>query len=113
MLDTQDAARRLRRCRRLRGGFLDCRCARRSAVGQVGTKGWSCPIEQRDVAIGLSPTSPATMTNLLNLTHTTFDRASDAIQFEVPRIRHDDAFTDRHLRSLRCPSLRLWAPTAA
>jgi hypothetical protein len=28
---------RLRRCRRLRGSILDCRCARRSARGQVGT----------------------------------------------------------------------------
>src|SRR6516164_11024900 len=37
----KDAARRLRRCR-LRGGILDCRCARRSAREQVGTKGWSC-----------------------------------------------------------------------
>ena len=26
--------------RRVRGGILDCRCARRSAEGQVGTKGW-------------------------------------------------------------------------
>ena len=41
MSDTQDAARRLRRCRRVRGGILDCRCARRSAGRQVGTKGWS------------------------------------------------------------------------
>src|SRR3954447_17745242 len=40
MSDTQDAARRLRRCRRMRGGILDCRCARCSAGRQVGTKGW-------------------------------------------------------------------------
>ena len=26
---------------RVRGGILDCRCARRSAERQVGTKGWS------------------------------------------------------------------------
>ena len=25
----------------VRGGILDCRCARRSAGRQVGTKGWS------------------------------------------------------------------------
>ena len=48
MSDTQDAARRLRRCRRVRGGILDCRCARRSARRQVGTKGWPFSIEQRD-----------------------------------------------------------------
>jgi hypothetical protein len=54
MSDTQDAARRLRRCRRIRDGILDCRCARRSARRQVGTKGWSCPIEQRDVAFDLN-----------------------------------------------------------
>jgi hypothetical protein len=34
-----DAARRVRRCRRMRGGILDCRCARCSAGRQVGTKG--------------------------------------------------------------------------
>jgi hypothetical protein len=34
-----------------RGGILDCRCARRSATRQVGTKGWSFPIEQRDAAL--------------------------------------------------------------
>src|SRR5712671_6801938 len=48
MSDTQDALRRLRRCRRVRGGILDCRCARRSARRQVGTKGWPFSIEQRD-----------------------------------------------------------------
>src|SRR5437868_6447822 len=51
MSDTQDASRRLRRCRRVRGGILDCRCARRSARRQVGTKGWPFPIEQRDAAL--------------------------------------------------------------
>src|SRR5215471_18091886 len=72
MSDTQDAARRLRRCRRLRGGILDCRCARRSARRQVGTKGWSFPIEQRDTAIDLKTHQhPLYMSNLLNLTHTT------------------------------------------
>ena len=40
-----------RRCRRRRGGILDCRFARRSAGRQVGTKGWSFPIEQRDAAL--------------------------------------------------------------
>ena len=64
--------RRLRRCRRLCGGILDCRCARRSAKRQVGTKGWSFPIEQRDAAIDLNIRQrPLYMTNLLNLTHTT------------------------------------------
>src|SRR5215472_13153658 len=72
MLDTQDAARRLYRCRRLRGGILDCRCARRSANQQVGTKGWSCPIEQRDANFDLSSAGPPPMTDLLNLAHTTY-----------------------------------------
>jgi hypothetical protein len=55
--------------RRLRGGILDCRCARRSASRQVGTKGWSFPIEQRDTAIDLKTRQrPLYMTNLLNLT---------------------------------------------
>ena len=53
-----DAARRLRRCRRIRGDILDCRCARRSATGQVGTNGASLSIEQRDVAFALSLASP-------------------------------------------------------
>jgi len=48
MSDTQDASRRLRRCRRIGGGILDCHCARRSARRQVGTKGWRLWIEQRD-----------------------------------------------------------------
>jgi hypothetical protein len=34
-----------------RGGILDCRCARRSATRQVGTKGWSFAIEQRDTPL--------------------------------------------------------------
>jgi len=51
MSDTQDAARRLRRWPPPAGGILDCRCARRSAGRQVGTKGWSFPIEQRDAAL--------------------------------------------------------------
>jgi putative transposase len=34
-----------------RGGILDCRCARRSATRQVGTKGWSFAIEQRDAPL--------------------------------------------------------------
>ena len=38
---------------------------------QVGTKGWSFAIEQRDAAFDLNPTSPRPMTDLLNLTHTT------------------------------------------
>src|SRR5262249_43286888 len=39
---------------------------------QVGTKGWSFPIEQRDAAIDLNIRQrPLYMTNLLNLTHTT------------------------------------------
>src|SRR5215471_18542488 len=54
------------------GGILDCRCARRSARRQVGTKGWSFPIEQRDIAIDLKTHQhPLYMINLLNLTHTT------------------------------------------
>jgi hypothetical protein len=58
--------------RRLRGGILDCRCARRSASRQVGTKGWSFPIEQRDTAIDLKTRQRTLdMTNLLNLTYTT------------------------------------------
>ena len=53
----------LARSRTLRAGsagaadILDCRCARRSARRQVGTKGWSFPIKQRDTAIDLKPTN--------------------------------------------------------
>src|SRR5262249_45198495 len=55
--------------------ILDCRCARRSARRQVGTKGWSFPIEQRDTAIDLKTHQhPLYRINLLNLTHTTADR---------------------------------------
>src|SRR5262249_557808 len=42
----QDASRRRSRCRK--SGILDSLCARRSAGGQVGTKGWSLAVEQRD-----------------------------------------------------------------
>src|SRR5690349_7148634 len=68
-----DAARRLRRCRRQGGGILDCRCARPSANRQIGTKGWSCPIEQRDANFDLimSSAGPPPMTDLLNFAHTT------------------------------------------
>src|ERR1700730_17603137 len=38
----------------LSGGILDCRCARRSARRQVGTKGWSISIKQRDGRRGWS-----------------------------------------------------------
>jgi len=60
-----------------RGGILDCRCARRSATRQVGTKGWSFAIEQRDTAIDLKTRQrPLYITNLLNLTYTTLSSLS-------------------------------------
>src|SRR5215472_12424287 len=43
----QTAARRLRRWP---AASLDRGCARRSTRGQVGTKGWACPIEQWDAS---------------------------------------------------------------
>src|ERR1700751_4350158 len=43
----QTAARRLRRWP---AASLDRGCAWRSIGGQVGTKGWVCPIEQRDAS---------------------------------------------------------------
>jgi len=46
----QTAARRLRRWP---AASLDRGCARRSTEGQVGTKGWVCPIEQRDASFDL------------------------------------------------------------
>ena len=71
----------LARSRTLRAGSADaadCAAASLTAAArgalpasQVGTKGWSYPIEQRDLAIDFNPTSPVTMTNLLNLMHTT------------------------------------------
>src|SRR3954467_10989575 len=53
----KDAARGLRRCRRIRGGILDCRCARCSAERQGGTKGRSVSIAPRDVALDLNRAS--------------------------------------------------------
>jgi hypothetical protein len=66
----------LARSRTLRAGSagaaVAAAAAARGAVrGQVGTKGWSLSIEQRDVAFALSSASPPPMTDLLNLTHTT------------------------------------------
>src|SRR5436190_2140636 len=55
----------------MRGGILDCRCARRSARRQVGTKGWSYSDRTKGWALELNSTALATMPNLLNLTHTT------------------------------------------
>src|SRR5437660_12702051 len=55
----KDAARRLRRCRRGRGGILDCRCARRSAGRQVGTKGWSYSDRTKGWALELNSTALA------------------------------------------------------
>src|SRR5436190_2220128 len=57
MSDTQDAARRLRRCRRMRAGILDCRCARRSARRQVGTKRWSYSDRTKGWALELNSTA--------------------------------------------------------
>ena len=64
----QTAARRLRRWP---AASLDRGGARRSANQQVGTKGWSCPIEQRDANFDLSSAGPPLMTDLLNFAHTT------------------------------------------
>ena len=64
----QTAARRLQRWP---AASLDRGCARRSAGGQVGTKGWVCPIEQRDGSLDLRSASPPPMTDLLNFAHTT------------------------------------------
>src|SRR5947209_4559252 len=55
----RDAARRLRRCRRSRGGILDCRCARCSARRQVGTKGWSYSDRTKGWALELNSTTLA------------------------------------------------------
>jgi len=68
----QTAARRLQRWP---AASLDRGCARRSAGGQVGTKGWVCPIEQRDGSLDLRSASPPPMTDLLNFAHTTRDAA--------------------------------------
>src|ERR1700760_294535 len=67
----QTAARRLRRWP---AASPDRGCARRSAGGQVGTKGWLCPIEQRDASFDLSSASPPPLTDLLNFAHTTAGR---------------------------------------
>ena len=63
----QTAARRLRRWP---AASLDGGCARRSTKGQVGAKGWICPIEQRDASFNLRP-AQSPMTDLLNFAHTT------------------------------------------
>ena len=68
----QTAARRLRRWPT---ASLDRGCARRSAGRQVGTKGWVCPIEQRDASFDPGSASPPAMTNLLNFAHTTTSTA--------------------------------------
>jgi hypothetical protein len=60
---------------RVRGGILDCHCARRSAGRQVGTKGWSFPIEQRDAALALNESSHPNHDQFAEL---------DAHNFEVP-----------------------------
>src|SRR3954462_9525139 len=59
MSATQAAARRLRRCRRMRGGILDCRCARCSAGRQVGTKGWFYSDRTKGWALELNSTALA------------------------------------------------------
>src|SRR5436190_22442601 len=69
----------------MRGGILDCRCARRSARRQVGTKGWSYSDRTKGWALQLNSTALATMPNLLNLTHTTFETLPIACDGAVPR----------------------------
>src|SRR5436190_10582995 len=66
----------------MRGGILDCRCARRSARRQVGTKGWSYSDRTKGWALELNSTALATMPNLLNLTHTT-DLPTKATPFRI------------------------------
>src|SRR5215472_1286934 len=90
------------RCRRRGGGVLDCRCARRSACRQVGTKGWSFSIEQRDAAFALSSTSPCPMANLLYLTHTTRlqssqmdemgSRSKSDLSLRIPQIKPHESW---------------------
>src|SRR6516225_1948102 len=75
----QTAARRLRRWPT---ASLDRGCARRSAGRQVGTKGWVCPIEQRDASFDPGSASPPAMTNLLNFAHTTAAAHADTL-FQV------------------------------
>src|SRR5215471_18868439 len=89
----QTAARRLRRWP---AASLDHGCARRSIGGQVGTKGWVCPIKQRDASFDLSSASPPPMTDLLNFAHTTalgrFVREQGfrrRLRFEVPPLADD------------------------
>src|SRR5205085_3963221 len=43
----------------MRGGILDCRCARRSARRQVGTKGWSVSDRTKGWALELNSTALA------------------------------------------------------
>src|SRR5437763_15021887 len=43
----------------MRGGILDCRCARRSARRQVGTKGWSYSDRTKGWALELNSTALA------------------------------------------------------
>jgi hypothetical protein len=43
----------------MRGGILDCRCARRSARRQVGTKGWSYSDRTKGCALELNSTALA------------------------------------------------------
>src|SRR5215471_9797761 len=90
----QTAARRLRRWP---AASLDHGCARRSIGGQVGTKGWSCPIEQRDANFDLSSAGPPPMTDLLNLAHTTGETRRYQPFARGPRNRGDRPTTD-----LRC-----------
>src|SRR5437588_2245062 len=72
MSDTQDAARRLRRCRRRRGGILDCRCARRSANRAGRDEGMVISDRTKGCCSSdLNEPRTLTMTDLLNLTHTT------------------------------------------
>jgi hypothetical protein len=78
----QTAARRLRRWPT---ASLDRGCARRSAGRQVGTKGWVCPIEQRDASFDPGSASPPAMTNLLNFAHTTPRLVGDTEIDEPPR----------------------------
>ena len=77
----------VRRLRRWPAASLDRGCARRSTGGQVGTKGWSCPIEQRDANFDLSSAGPPPMTDLLNFPDTTSSLAGELGKVRPKRIQ--------------------------
>src|SRR5438270_9812416 len=100
----------------MRGGILDCRCARRSARRQVGTKGWSYSDRTKGWALELNSTALAHHAQFAELDAHNF--GAGRYERSGERTTWRNGYRDRTLDTrlgalpLRIPSLRGGNPEA-